>query len=279
MSLWRFLGLASRADFQTLQEELRAVREENESLRAQMEERITAAGQSCMEELRGTLQGITQKLDGLRADVELERLDARQARHEFLTAVDRTKIELTNKMLDSGEKREASEKLVMQGLEANHAQSTEVQKQIEVLRELLEVSGTGMTVLRDLLQENASRQEAALLRLKEMQSDLFEAQGQSLEMLAQSGMEQERRLLNNFVQLERDVNEAKDILLNEVRIADLRGVLKRLDEDQRRMQDILMETQNAVNILPEMKEYLSMLWEVTKLVWVNDLLDGLEREL
>lgn len=279
MSLWSFLGLASAADFQALQEELLAAREENETLRAQMEERITAVGQDCMKELRGMLQELIQKIDELQAGAELERSDTRLARREFLTAVDSAKIELSNKLLDSGEKQEISEKLVMQGLESNHSQGAEVQKQIDVLRELLETSGTGMTALRGLIQENASRQEASLLQMREIQSDLFVTQSQRLEALAQANAEQERCFLDNLNQLKKDVNEAKEVLLSEVRIANPRGVLKRLDEDQIRMRDTLLETQSAVNMLPEMKEYLSMLWEVTKLVWVNDLLDDLEREL
>lgn len=311
MNFWSFLGLASAADMRALREELQAAKEENEALRVQALERTAADGQAHMAELRELFQAVSREVGGLRVYAEQECAAARTARRELLTAVGGAKDELSDILRESGERRNASEerilrsletnraqgaetqarigtlreqleameKRVIEGLDTKHAQGAEVQKQIRTLGELLDASETEMTALRDWLQENAARQEAAFLQLRESLSSLSAAQGQGVETLARANMEQERRLLDGLTRMREDLNEAREALLGAVRAADPRGVLERLDDDQRNMRDALSETQNAASLLPEMKEYLSMLWEVTKLVWVNDLLDGVEREL
>lgn len=279
MSFWSFIGLASATDIRMLQEDLRVAREENEVLKAQMTEQITAANQEYMAELYGMLQAITQGITALQSGAELDRSDTQMAHREFLTAVEGARAELSNKLLESWEKREVSEKLVIQNLKINHSQGIEIQEQVKKLQELLDASGNAMTALRGAIQENASQQEVAFFQAREVLSNLSAAQERSLEVLTQFGTVQEQHFHDNLIKWKETLNEAKGALMDAICAVNPQEGLRRLDEDQRKMLNTLLETQNAMDMLPEMKEYLSMLWEVTKFVWVNDLLDSLEKEL
>lgn len=68
MSFWNILGLASAADIQALQEELRTVREENAQLHDQAAEKSATARQEYAEELRRAVQELSQKTDELKTE-------------------------------------------------------------------------------------------------------------------------------------------------------------------------------------------------------------------
>lgn len=276
MNFWSFLGLASATDMRTLREELQAAKAENEALRVQAAERITAASQEYMSELRELLQAIRQEADALQTGAERDRIGACTAKQELLTALDGAKAELSSILLESRERQGVSERQIMRNLEANRAQGAEAQKQIEAL---LETSKVEMAGLRELLQKNISQQESAFLKMQEILSDLSEAHGQGLETIAQADAEREQKFHNSLTQLKEDVNGVKEALLDAIGMMDPRKNLEGLKEGQRKLQDTLLETRNIAKTLPEMKDYLTMLWEVTKLVWVNELLGDLENGL
>ena len=311
MNFWSFLGLASAADMRALREELRAAKEENEALRLQASDRITSAGQEHMSELRELLQGIRKEADALRIDESQNRAELQKTRQEFLLALSSARDTLSDHLVESKEERSnaetqilrcletsrtqreellkqivvlqdflaASEERILENLKVHYAQGTEIQEKLGRLRELLDLSKVEAAGLQDLVRKGISQQEDACSQLKDLLSALARVQEQGLEDLTQAEAEREQRLRDEFAQLKEEANNAEEALLSAIHMANLREDLQRLEKDKEDIQEALLATKNDVDLLPEMKNYLSMLWEVTKLVWVNDLLSDLEKEL
>lgn len=311
MNFWSFLGLASAADMRALREELRAAKEENEALRLQASDRIISAGQEHMSELRELLQGIRKEADALRIDESQNRAELQKTRQELLLALSSARDTLSDHLVESKEERSnaetqilqcletsrtqreellkqivvlqdflaASEKRILENLKVHYAQGTEIQEKLGRLRELLDLSKVEAAGLQDLVRKGISQQEDACSQLKDLLSALARVQEQGLEDLTQAEAEREQRLRDEFAQLKEDANNAEEALLSAIHMANLREDLQRLEKDKEDIQETLLATKNDVDLLPEIKNYLSMLWEVTKLVWVNDLLSDLEKEL
>lgn len=80
-----------------------------------------------------------------------------------------------------------------------------------------------------------------------------------------------------YSELQESLGNAERRLQETIRQTVPQKQLECLREDQTQTLELLAQAQTTLGAIPEMKDYLSMLWEATKLVWVNELLDALEK--
>lgn len=241
MSFWNILGLASAADIQALQEELRTVREENAQLHDQAAEKSATARQEYAEELRRAVQELSQKTDELKTEWAKGMAAVHEERLAVQSSVDCVKEELSRGLLESSAQQRTTGEQVIQKVQMTSGQISELKEQLEAMEgRLPDFAANHWKILETVAQVNS--------RGEEMYSELQESLGNA-----------ERRLQETI----RQTVPQKQ--------------LECLREDQTQTLELLAQAQTTLGAIPEMKDYLSMLWEATKLVWVNELLDALEK--